>query len=156
LGYTLKLPTEDRFLTDELEFREQIAMLLGGRAAEEIVFGNVTNGASNDMERATAIAEQRVTAYGMSKVLGPLSYENGHQQNFLGKNGTNPRRMVSDETTKAIDDEVKEIVEAGYQQALAILNNNRDLLEAIAGRILETEVIEGEELENLLNQVRNS
>jgi len=92
----------------------------------------------------------------MSKVLGPLSYENGHQQNFLGKNGTNPRRMVSDETAKAIDDEVKEIVEAGYQQALAILNNNRDLLEAIAQRLLETEVIEGKELENLLNQVRNS
>jgi len=131
-------------------------MLLGGRAAEEIVFGNVTNGASNDMERATAIAEQMVTAYGMSKVLKPLSYENGHQQNFLGKNGTNPRRMVSDETAKAIDDEVKEIVEAGYQQALAILNNNRDLLEEIAQRLLETEVIEGKELENLLNQVRNS
>lgn len=153
LGYTLKLPTEDRFLMDEKEFREQIAMLLGGRAAEEIVFGTVSNGASNDMQRATDIAERMVTTYGMSKVLGPLAYEKGQQNGFLG-NTNNPRRLVSDETARAIDREVKEIVEMGYQQALDILNSNRELLEKITQRILETEVIEGEELEQLLTQVR--
>lgn len=154
LGYTLKLPTEDRFLMDEGEFREQIAMLLGGRAAEAIVFGSVSNGASNDLQRATNIAERMVITYGMSKVLGPLAYERGPQASFLGNNGANPRRTVSDETAKAIDNEVKEIVETGYQQALDIINGNRDLLEKISQRILETEVIEGQELDYLLDQVR--
>jgi cell division protease FtsH len=90
----------------------------------------------------------------MSKILGPLAYEKGQQMNFLGDGTMNPRRLVSDETAKAIDAEVKEIVETAHQQALDILNQNRDLLEAIATQILETEVIEGEELQNLLNQVR--
>jgi cell division protease FtsH len=155
LGYTLQLPTEDRFLMDEAELRGQIATLLGGRSAEEIVFGSITTGAANDLQRATDLAERMVTTYGMSKVLGPLAYEKGQQNNFLGDGAMmNPRRMVSDDTAKAIDEEVKEIVETAHQQALDILNNNRDLLEKIAQQILETEVIEGEKLHNLLNQVR--
>jgi len=154
LGYTLQLPTEDRFLMDEAELRGQIATLLGGRSAEEIVFGSITTGAANDLQRATDLAERMVTTYGMSKILGPLAYEKGQQMNFLGDGTMNPRRLVSDETAKAIDAEVKEIVETAHQQALDILNQNRDLLEAIAIQILETEVIEGEELQNLLNQVR--
>jgi len=154
LGYTLQLPTEDRFLMDEAELRGQIATLLGGRSAEEIVFGSITTGAANDLQRATDLAERMVTTYGMSKILGPLAYEKGQQMNFLGDGTMNPRRLVSDETAKAIDAEVKEIVETAHQQALDILNQNRDLLEAIATQILETEVIEGEELQNLLNQVR--
>ncbi|AFY76374.1 MAG: ATP-dependent zinc metalloprotease FtsH4 [Hydrococcus sp. C42_A2020_068] len=154
LGYTLQMPTEDRFLLSESELRDQIATLLGGRAAEEIVFGSITTGAANDLQRATDLAERMVTTYGMSKILGPLAYEKGQQNNFLGDGMMNPRRMVSDDTAKAIDEEVKEIVEQGHQQALAILRQNRDLLEQIAQKILETEVIEGEELQNLLNQVR--
>ena len=155
LGYTLQLPTEDRFLMDEGELRGQIATLLGGRSAEEIVFGSITTGAANDLQRATDLAERMVTTYGMSKVLGPLAYEKGQQNNFLGDGAMmNPRRMVSDETAKAIDEEVKEIVETAHQQALDILNHNRDLLEKISQQILEIEVIEGEELQNLLNQVR--
>jgi cell division protease FtsH len=155
LGYTLQLPTEDRFLMDEAELRGQIATLLGGRSAEEIVFGSITTGAANDLQRATDLAERMVTTYGMSKVLGPLAYEKGQQNNFLGDGAMmNPRRMVSDETAKAIDEEVKDIVETAHQQALNILKENRDLLEKIAQQILETEVIEGEELHNLLNQVR--
>jgi cell division protease FtsH len=153
LGYTLKMPTEDRFLMSDKEFRQQIAMLLGGRVAEEIIFGSVTNGASDDLQRATDIAERMVTTYGMSKVLGPLAYDKRQQANFLGSNGANPRRMVSEETAKAIDEEVKQIVDAGHQQALSILNHNRDLLEKIAQQLLEIEVIEGEELQQLLNQV---
>lgn len=155
LGYTLQLPTEDRFLLDEAELRGQIATLLGGRAAEEIVFGSITTGAANDLQRATDLAERMVTTYGMSKILGPLAYEKGQQNSFLGEGVImNPRRRVSDVTAKAIDDEVKEIVETAHQLAVDILNKNRDLLEDIAQQILETEVIEGEELHNLLNKVR--
>jgi cell division protease FtsH len=156
LGYTLQLPTEDRFLMSETELRGQIATLLGGRSAEEIVFGSITTGAANDLQRATDLAERMVTTYGMSKVLGPLAYEKGQRNSFLGDGAMmNPRRMVSDDTAKAIDEEVKEIVETAHQQALDILNQNRELLETIAQKILDVEVIEGEELHNLLNQVRS-
>jgi len=153
LGYTLQLPTEDRFLQNEDELRGQIATLLGGRAAEEIIFGNVTTGASNDLQRATDLAERMVTTYGMSKVLGPLAYDRGSGNSFLGES-MNPRRMVSDTTAQAIDAEVKEIVEQAHQQALTILNQNRDLLEQISQEILEVEVIEGDKLQDLLKQAQ--
>ncbi|MUL38208.1 ATP-dependent zinc metalloprotease FtsH [Gloeocapsopsis dulcis] len=154
LGYTLQLPTEDRFLLDEAELRSQIATLLGGRSAEEIVFGSITTGASNDLQRATDLAERMVTTYGMSKVLGPLAYQQGQQAMFLSDGAPNPRRMVSEETSQAIDREVKDIVETAHHQALDTLKLNRDLLEAIATQLLETEVIEGEKLHSLLSQVQ--
>ncbi len=154
LGYTLQMPTEDRFLMSESELKDQIATLLGGRAAEEIIFSSITTGAANDLQRATDLAERMVTTYGMSKILGPLAYEKGQQNNFLGDGMMNPRRMVSDETAKAIDEEVKDIVEKAHQQALAILNHNQDLLEQIAQQILEVEVIEGEQLQCLLHQAQ--
>jgi cell division protease FtsH len=151
LGYTLQMPTEDRFLMSESELRDQIATMLGGRAAEEVVFKSITTGASNDLQRATDLAERMVTTYGMSEILGPLAYERG-ENNFLGQSMGNPRRMVSDDTAKAIDQEVKSIVENAHQQALAILEENRDLLEQIAQEILEVEVIEGSKLHSLLEQ----
>jgi cell division protease FtsH len=154
LGYTLQLPTEDRFLMNEEELRGQIATLLGGRSAEEIIFGSITTGASNDLQRATDLAERMVTAYGMSKVLGPLAYQQGQQAMFLGNGGNNPRRMVSEDTAKAIDSEVKEIVETAHEHALEILKQNRDLLEVIAVQLLETEVIEGDKLHSLLGQMQ--
>ena len=153
LGYTLQLPTEDRFLMDEAELRGQIATLLGGRSAEEVVFGSITTGASNDLQRATDLAERMVTTYGMSKVLGPLAYQQGQQAMFLGNEGGNPRRMMSEETAQAIDREVKDIVETAHQQALDIVKHNRDLLERISTQLLETEVIEGEDLQSMLRQV---
>ncbi|MBE9180512.1 ATP-dependent zinc metalloprotease FtsH4 [Oculatella sp. LEGE 06141] len=153
LGYTLQLPTEDRFLMDQDELQGQIATLLGGRSAEELIFGNITTGAANDLQRATDLAERMVMAYGMSKVLGPLAYQQGQQQMFLG-NEANPRRMVSEQTAEAIDQEVKAIVEKAHQQALDILSQNRDLLEAIASKLLATEVIEGQNLHELLSQVK--
>jgi cell division protease FtsH len=152
LGYTLKLPTEDRFLMTEQEFKEQITMLLGGRAAEELVFGYVTNGASDDLQRATDIAERMVTIYGMSKQLGPLAYEKTGGPNFLGNGSSSPRRSVSGETARAIDGEVKQIVETSYGDALSILGLNRDLLEEITAALLGTEVVEGEKLQALLNR----
>jgi cell division protease FtsH len=151
LGYTLQVPTEDRFLLNEEELRGQIATLLGGRAAEEVVFGSITTGASNDLQRATDLAEQMVTSYGMSKVLGPLAYDKGQQNNFLG-GGMNPRRMVSEQTAKAIDEEVKSIVEEAHQTALEILKANQSLLKSISTVLLEKEVIEGEQLRDWLNQ----
>jgi cell division protease FtsH len=154
LGYTLQLPTEDRFLMDEAELRGQIATLLGGRSAEEIVFNSITTGAANDLQRATDLAERMVTTYGMSKILGPQAYQQGQQPMFLGDGMPNPRRMMSEETAQAIDREVKEIVETAHQQALDTLKLNRDLLEAIATQLLETEVIEGEKLHSLLSQVQ--
>ncbi|WP_247218160.1 ATP-dependent zinc metalloprotease FtsH4 [Synechococcus sp. C9] len=153
LGYTLQLPTEDRFLQSEEELRGQIATLLGGRSAEEIVFGQVTTGASNDLQRATDLAERMVTTFGMSKVLGPLAYQQAQPNMFLG-NPMEMRRAVSEETAQAIDREVKEIVEQAHQQALDILRHNRELLETIAQEILETEVIEGEKLHHWLSQVQ--
>lgn len=154
LGYTLQLPTEDRFLMSETELEGQIATLLGGRSAEEIVFGSITTGASNDLQRATDLAERMVTTYGMSKVLGPLAYQQSQQNSFLGNDGQNPRRLVSPQTAEAIDQEVKGIVEKAHQQALDILKQNRELLETIATKLLETEVIEGEELQTYLGQVK--
>lgn len=155
LGYTLQLPTEDRFLRNEAELKGQIATLLGGRSAEEIVFGSITTGAANDLQRATDLAEQMVTTYGMSKVLGPLAYDRGNQNSFLD-NGMmqNPRRAVSAETAKEIDSEVKGLVEAGHQRALGILKMNRELMETITTQLLEAEVIEGDTLKNWLAQVQ--
>jgi cell division protease FtsH len=154
LGYTLQLPTEDRFLMDEAELRGQIATLLGGRAAEEIVFNSITTGASNDLQRATDLAEQMVTTFGMSKVLGPLAYQQGTRPMFLDNGMPNARRSMSEETAQAIDREVKEIVETAHQQALETIRNNRDLMETITMQLLETEAIEGEKLHQLLNQVQ--
>ncbi|MFZ4805350.1 MAG: ATP-dependent zinc metalloprotease FtsH [Synechococcus lacustris] len=150
LGYTLQLPTEDRFLNSREDLQGQIATLLGGRSAEEVVFGKITTGAANDLQRATDIAEQMVGTFGMSDTLGPLAYDKQGGGRFLG--GTNnPRRVVSDATAQAIDKEVRALVDNGHNTALGILNSNRDLLETIAQRILEKEVIEGDELKELLS-----
>lgn len=156
LGYTLQLPTEDRFLLNEAELRGEITALLGGRAAEEVIFGNVTTGALNDIQRATDLAERMVTSYGMSKVLGPLAYQQASQSSFLNNGMPNPRRSTSEETAQTIDREVKLIVETAHDEALKILNSNRELLETITQQLLEAEVIEGETLYGLLAQVKNT
>ena len=149
LGYTLQLPTEERFLNSKEDLEGQIATLLGGRSAEEIVFGEVTTGAANDLQRATDIAEQMVGTYGMSDTLGPLAYDKQGGGRFLG--GTNnPRRVVSDATAQAIDREVRGLVDRAHDRALTILRHNSDLLESISKKILEKEVIEGDELKDLL------
>jgi len=149
LGYTLQLPTEERFLNSKEELKGQIATLLGGRSAEEVVFGKITTGASNDLQRATDIAEQMVGTFGMSDILGPLAYDKQGGGQFLG-NGNNPRRSVSDATAQAIDKEVRDLVDDAHETALNILRNNLPLLESISQKILQEEVIEGEELKTLL------
>jgi len=149
LGYTLQLPTEERFLNSKEDLEGQIATLLGGRSAEEIVFGEVTTGAANDLQRATDIAEQMVGTFGMSETLGPLAYDKQGGSRFLG-GGNNPRRSVSDATAQAIDKEVRTLVDNAHERALAILRHNRDLMESISQQILEKEVIEGDNLKELL------
>ena len=149
LGYTLQLPTEERFLNSKEELKGQIATLLGGRSAEEVVFGKITTGASNDLQRATDIAEQMVGTFGMSDILGPLAYDKQGGGQFLG-GGNNPRRSVSDATAQAIDKEVRDLVDDAHETALKILRNNLPLLESISQKILQEEVIEGEDLKELL------
>jgi len=151
LGYTLQLPTEERFLNSKDELKGQIATLLGGRSAEEVVFGKITTGASNDLQRATDIAEQMVGTFGMSDILGPLAYDKQGGGQFLG-GGNNPRRSVSDATAQAIDKEVRDLVDDAHETALKILRNNLPLLESISQKILQEEVIEGEDLKNLLSE----
>ena len=150
LGYTLQLPTEERFLNSKEELQGQIATLLGGRSAEEIVFGKITTGAANDLQRATDLAEQMVGTYGMSETLGPLAYDKQGGNRFLGQ-GNNPRRSVSDATAQAIDHEVRGLVDKAHDDALAILRQNMALLETIAQKILEKEVIEGDDLKQMLD-----
>jgi cell division protease FtsH len=149
LGYTLQLPTEERFLNSKEDLEGQIATLLGGRSAEEVVFGAVTTGAANDLQRATDIAEQMVGTYGMSETLGPLAYDKQGGGRFLG-GPSNPRRVVSDATAQAIDREVRGLVDRAHDRAVSILHHNRDLLERISQEILDKEVIEGDELKTLL------
>ncbi len=153
LGYTLQLPTEERFLNSKDELKGQIATLLGGRSAEEVVFGKITTGASNDLQRATDIAEQMVGTFGMSDILGPLAYDKQGGGQFLG-GGNNPRRSVSDATAQAIDKEVRDLVDDAHETALNILRNNLPLLESISQKILQEEVIEGEDLKNLLAETK--
>ncbi len=150
LGYTLQLPTEERFLNSKEELQGQIATLLGGRSAEEIIFGKITTGASNDLQRATDLAEQMVGTYGMSDILGPLAYDKQGGGQFLGGNN-NPRRELSDATAQAIDKEVRSLVDDAHEKALNILKNNLSLLEGISQKILEKEVIEGDELIEMLS-----
>jgi cell division protease FtsH len=151
LGYTLNMPQEDRFLLLEDELRGQLATLLGGRAAEEIVFAKVSTGASDDIQRATDLAERAVTRYGMSKSLGPVAFEKNSAQ-FLDDGGA--RRAVSEEVAREIDRQVKQSLTQAYGWAKAILELNRGLLESTTQILLSQEVLEGEELQEILAQVQ--
>lgn len=148
LGYTLQLPEEDRFLMIEDEIRGRIATLLGGRAAEELIFGKVSTGASDDIQKATDLAERYVTLYGMSDRLGPIAFEKAQQQFLEGM--TNPRRQVSPHIAEAIDREVKAVIDNAHQIALDVLSHNCELLKKLAQTLLEREILEGEQLRSQL------
>lgn len=151
LGYTLQTPEEDRFLMLEDELRGRIATLLGGRSAEEVVFGKVSTGASDDIQKATDLAERAITLYGMGS-LGPIAFEK-QQAQFLEGGGTS-RRAVSGEVAAEIDRLVKDLIDRAHHQAQAILRHNRDLLESTTEKLLATEVLEGEALRSILAQVQ--
>ena len=147
LGYTMQTPGEDRFLMLEDELRGQLVTLLGGRAAEEVVFGKVSTGASDDIQKATDLAERAVTQYGMAPSLGPIAFEKTQSQ-FL--NNGSSRRAMGGEVAAEIDRLVKQSIDQARESAIAILNLNRDLLETTAEQLLKDEVLEGEVLEALL------
>jgi cell division protease FtsH len=149
LGYTISLPTEDKFLTTRAELNDTMAMTLGGRAAEEIVFGEITTGASNDLEKVTQTAKQMVMRFGMSEKLGPRVFGHDHGQPFLGREFSS-EPDYSDEIAREIDDEVRRIVESAHQEAKDILTSHRDSLEKISQILVKRETIEKEEFEALL------
>jgi len=147
-GYTLILPETDRILVSRNKILADMVSLLGGRAAEEIVFSDITSGASNDLERVTKMAREMVTRLGMSSVLGPMVYGKKDEMVFLGKEFTE-QRDYSESVAEQIDIEVKEIVSKAYDRALEILNEHRDVLEAVAEKLLEEETIDSKELDKI-------
>ncbi|MGZ8580477.1 MAG: ATP-dependent zinc metalloprotease FtsH [Actinomycetota bacterium] len=146
LGYTLTLPEQDRFLMTREQLRDELAMLMGGRVAEEIVAGDVTTGAGNDIERATKIARQMVTEYGMSDSIGPRTLGQKQGEVFLGRDwGSTPD--YSDAVAFEIDLEVRELIDEAHDVALDILTVNRAKLDALASRLIEIETMEREDVE---------
>jgi cell division protease FtsH len=149
LGFTMALPEEDRYLQQKSRFNDQLAGMLGGRAAEELIFNDVTTGASNDLERVTEMARKMVTRYGMSAKLGPMTFGQKEELIFLGRE-ISEQRDYSEETAQQIDQEVKRIIETAYQRAKDVLTEHRDRLVQMAEKLIEVETLEGAELEALL------
>jgi len=151
LGFTLQLPVEEKYLSTEDELKDQIAILMGGRIAEEIAMGSVSTGAQNDLEKASEIARNMVCSLGMSKKLGPLTYGKRQQLQFL-ETQVSEYRNYSDETARMIDTEVIMLVEEGEARARKIITENRSVLEKIATLLQEKEVINREEISALLEK----
>jgi cell division protease FtsH len=149
LGYTMNLPDEDRTLSMKSKFEDDMAGLLGGRAAEELIFEEVTTGASNDLERVTHLARDMVTRYGMSEVLGPVTFGEREEMVFLGRELAE-HQNYSQDIAEAIDDEVRRLVEQAHQRALAVLQENVDKLHAVARRLIDVETIDRAEYEALI------
>jgi cell division protease FtsH len=155
LGYTQQLPTEDRYLMTRRELEGKIDVLFGGRAAEQVVFGEVSTGAHNDLERATEIARSMVVEYGMGETLGPVTFPRRHRPLFLGgESGYAPDggREYSETTAQALDAEVKRLMDGRMAHVLQLLQNKRPVLDRIATVLLEKEVLEGPEFETLLQE----
>jgi len=149
LGYTLQLPTEDRYLMTKTELLDRLAVLLGGRVAEEIVFGEISTGAHNDLQRSTDIATSMVKEFGMSEKLGYVTFEKEKQPLFL-PSSLLPTREYSEDTAKQIDEEVKKIVDETYLRVKEILTGKKDKLEELARLLLEKEVVEETDLKKIL------
>ena len=149
LGYTMPMPEEDRYLQHRAKFKDELAGLLGGRASEELIFGDVTTGAANDLERATKIARKMVTEYGMSEKLGPMTFGHKEELVFLGRE-IGEQRNYSEAVAQEIDHEVRSLIEEAHNRAKEVLTNYRDKLEAIARRLIEVETIGASELEALV------
>ncbi len=153
LGYTLQLPTQDRYLISKAELMDRLAVLLGGRVAEDIIFKDVTTGSQNDLERATKIARQMVTEFGMSEDLGPITLGRKEHQIFLGRD-ISEQRDYSEEIANKIDKEVKKIIEIAYNKAKDILIKNKSKLKKVARNLVERESLDGKELDDLLNGIK--
>jgi cell division protease FtsH len=149
LGYTMAMPEEDRYLQHRVKFEDDLAYTLGGRAAEELVFGDITTGAANDLEKVSKLARNMVTRYGMSDKLGPMVYGQKDELVFLGRE-IGEQRDYSDSVAEEIDAEVRRIVGEAYDKARTVLTTHRDKLEVIANRLMEIETINASEFEALM------
>jgi cell division protease FtsH len=149
LGYTISLPREDKYLTTKTALMEQLAMTLGGRAAEELVFNEVTTGAANDLERVTSISKQMIMRYGMSDKLGPRVLGRNHDMPFLGREmGAEPD--YSEEIAREIDDEIKRVIEEAHDLAVSVLKTHIADLHRISAILIERETIDKDQFERLL------
>jgi cell division protease FtsH len=149
LGLTISLPTEDKYLTTKSTLMDELAMTLGGRAAEELVFHEVTTGAANDLERVTAVAKQMIMRFGMSEKLGPRVLGRAHELPFLGRDmGSEPD--YSDEIAKEIDDEIRRVIEEGHASATVVLRAHMDELHRLSAILIERETIDKDQFERLL------
>jgi cell division protease FtsH len=153
LGYTQQLPTEDRYLLTKQELMDRIAVLLGGRVAEEIVFNEISTGAGNDLERVTDLARSMVTQYGMSRELGPVNLSGARGGQFLsnGEGGDGRRASYSEETAREIDREIRGLIDGTYERVRQVLTDDREALEVLAQRLLEKEVVDEAELREIMN-----
>ena len=150
LGFTISLPTEDKFLTTKQELMDTLSMTLGGRAAEEVVFGEITTGAANDLEKATATAKQMIMRYGMSEELGPRTLGHDQSMPFLGREMQH-QADYSEEIARQIDDEIRRIIEEAHQRAKDLLGERRDLLDRISRILITRETIEAHEFQGLVD-----
>jgi cell division protease FtsH len=153
-GFTLSPPVEDKYYTSKTEMFEEICTLLGGRVAESIVLGDISTGASNDIERATGIARKMVTAYGMSEKLGPIVYGSEHDEVFLGRDFAQAR-AYSENVAAEIDSEIKNIIDEAYEKTHDILKDKREKLNLVAGYLFEHEKMSGEEFEKFFSDNGN-
>jgi len=150
LGYTMQLPLEDRYLMQKGDVLRQMAVLLGGRAAEEIAVGEISTGAQNDLQRVTDLARSMVTEWGMSERLGTINYDQNRRGRFLDLGMPAERGLYSEETARIIDDEVKRVIAGAYDEARAILREHLEILKTVTARLLEKEVMDGDELRELM------
>jgi cell division protease FtsH len=150
LGVTMQLPMDEQHTYQKGYLYNSLAILMGGRCAEEICLGEMTTGAGNDIERATEMARKMVCEWGMSEKMGPLSYGSKEEQVFLGRDFSNQKNF-SDQTAKLIDQEVKTLVMGGYNRATELLKKNRDTLENLAQALLERETLTGDEVKNIID-----
>ncbi len=149
LGLTMQLPVEDRLSVSKTHLKNQICILLAGRVAEDLVFNEITSGASNDIERATKIARKMVCELGMSDEIGPLHLAESNQPIFLGRDFAT-RNDISNETANKVDEEIKKLIDWGFQEARRILTENREVLDRCSKALLERETIDAEEFEKLI------
>lgn len=151
LGVTMFLPTEDRYSYSKRRLESQISSLFGGRLAEEIIFGhdNVTTGASNDIERATDIARNMVTKWGLSEKLGPLAYSEDEGEVFLGRSVTQHKNLA-DDTARVIDEEIRDFIDRNYKRAEEILNDNLDILHSMSDALMKYETIDSDQIDQLM------
>jgi len=152
LGHTMALPSEDRYLQSKSEFEDKIAGLLGGNAAEKLIFGDTTTGSSNDIEKATDLARRMVTEFGMSEKLGPLSFGKRDELVFLGRE-IGEQRNYSDDVAKTIDEEVRSLIDRAYDRAMEVLVTQRDRLQALAEKLVAEETVDSEEFEKLFSDL---